>query len=312
MKWHPFAEKFPLIQGEEWESFKASIRKTRGNTVAIIYRITTDGEKQGIDGRNRFLACEELCIKPRMEEEIIDDDEVRDYILARNVHRRHMSIELRREIVAELHDEGKSIREIAETIGTSKSTVERDLSVPHGTPEEGKKKEPKVKKATSILLCKFCARRKEIGRPIIEDCPDCRVLRNDTKKQEKVNAAREAAADPLQELYDDNENPVPAALRPAFADVQLYIDAARALETAAKQVEELEKSAGYVMGNKRLNEGESENVDRVIFSTMARTGAAKIRSMRPAIIHDNCPGDACAACKGKGFFSAGETTDEPE
>lgn len=155
-------------------------------------------------------------------------------------------------------------------------------------------------------------RRKEIGRPIIEDCPDCRVLRAETKQQEKIEAARESAADPLQEIYDDDENPVPGNLRPAFADTQLYIDAARSLEVAAKQVEMLEKSDGYLMGNKRLNPGESESVSREVFSTMARTAALKIRSMRPARVHQDCPGKTCEQCRGKGYFTAGETPDAPE
>jgi ParB-like chromosome segregation protein Spo0J len=137
--WHPFAEKFPPLAGEEWEAFKASIRRTRGNRVPVIYRMK-DGKAEGIDGRNRYRACEELGLTCRMEEELLDDDKVKEFILDRNVHRRHLTPELRRELVAELRADGKSVRGIAEALGVGKSTVERDLRthqetpVPNGTP----------------------------------------------------------------------------------------------------------------------------------------------------------------------------------
>lgn len=131
--WHPFAERFPRIEGAEWEAFKASIAKTKGNRVPVTYRMV-GGKAEGLDGRNRLLACEELGIPCRMEEEIVPDAEVKDYILARNVHRRHLSAELRRELVAELRQDGKSERSIAESLGVSKATVHRDLG-PGGSNE---------------------------------------------------------------------------------------------------------------------------------------------------------------------------------
>jgi hypothetical protein len=85
------------------------------------------GRKQGLDGRNRYRACQELGIKPRMVEVILGDAEVKDYIIRRNIYRRHLTPALRREIVGELRQEGKSTRQIAGMIGTSEGTVRNDL-----------------------------------------------------------------------------------------------------------------------------------------------------------------------------------------
>ena len=61
MDFHPFAERFPLIQGDEWEAFKASVRHTKGNEEAVTYRMA-DGKKQGLDGRNRAIMAPVLDV----------------------------------------------------------------------------------------------------------------------------------------------------------------------------------------------------------------------------------------------------------
>lgn len=127
ISWHPFAERFPLLEGDEWKTFLESIKKSKGNRQPVSFR-TVNGKKQGLDGRNREKACEELGLKCRYFEEIVDDDEVKEFILDANIHRRHMTAEMRRDIVAELRADGKSTRAIAAAVGVSHSTVQSDLS----------------------------------------------------------------------------------------------------------------------------------------------------------------------------------------
>jgi transposase len=152
MEWHPFAAKFPLLEGEEWKAFKESIRKTKGNEVPVVYRLV-EGNKQGIDGRNRERACLELKLECNYEKRFFDDEaKIRDYIIRRNVHRRHMSKELRQEIVGELRADGQSTRQIAEKLGVSQSTIANDLnsteqncSVETVVGKDGKKRKAKAR-----------------------------------------------------------------------------------------------------------------------------------------------------------------------
>jgi hypothetical protein len=127
LEWHPFAEKFPLLEGAEWEAFKASIKATGGNEQRITYRLA-NGRKEGLDGRNRYRACQELGIEPLMEMVFLNDAEVKEYITRRNIYRRHLTPEQRRGIVADLRSERKTTREIAEIVGVNQSTVARDLA----------------------------------------------------------------------------------------------------------------------------------------------------------------------------------------
>jgi hypothetical protein len=126
MEWHPLAREFPIMEGAEWDAFKNSIARTRGVLQAITYRVVK-GVKQGLDGRQRELACEQLGIAPRYEKLIMADDEVEEYIIAKNVLRRHMTMELRLKLVEILRGKSRSIRQIAGMLGVSIMTVERDL-----------------------------------------------------------------------------------------------------------------------------------------------------------------------------------------
>src|SRR5262245_41600943 len=119
MDWHPFVEKFPLLEGAEWEAFKAGVKKTGGvKKNRPKYRVLPDGTKQGLDSRNRYRACKELGIKCDLEKVTVPDDEVIEFILRHNVRRRHMTAELRERLVIELKHEGESNRTIASTLGT--------------------------------------------------------------------------------------------------------------------------------------------------------------------------------------------------
>ncbi len=178
MDWHPFAMKFPLLTGDDWESFLASIKRTKGNSVPVAYRMV-EKEKQGLDGRNRMKACDELGLKCKMEKVDISDDEAKEFILDRNVHRRHMTRELRQEIVAELRADGKSVREIASSVGVSPATVHADLSTPgvqNRTPETVTGLDGKTYPA--VKGCPLCGGKKVIPSGPNEDdemiaCPKC-------------------------------------------------------------------------------------------------------------------------------------------
>jgi len=85
---HPFADKFPLIEGEEFEELVADI-KEHGLREPVL--LSYDG-KQLIDGRNRYRACEAAGCTPRFKRLESDYTEARmlDLIVSLNVERRHL------------------------------------------------------------------------------------------------------------------------------------------------------------------------------------------------------------------------------
>ena len=139
MQWNPYAEEHPLLKDSDpqaWLGFKAGIKKTGGcKDDPVKYRVLDDGSMQGLDGRNRYVACKELGLKCEMKKVTVPDDEVEEYIDRKNRHRRHEPREVvenraaeRRERVAKARAEGKSIRAIAAEQGFSLTTIQRDIA----------------------------------------------------------------------------------------------------------------------------------------------------------------------------------------
>jgi transposase-like protein len=127
MKCHPFASKFPIPEGAEWDTFVVSIKATRGNKDnPILYRMV-DGQPQLLDGRCREKACKQLGIKPTYKRVQVADEEVVPFIIRQNITRRHLTPELRRQLVAELRSAGGSERQIAGTLNISPATAHRDI-----------------------------------------------------------------------------------------------------------------------------------------------------------------------------------------
>ncbi len=208
LTWHPLAEKFPLLEGDELESLKASIRSTKGvDEQPVLYRMK-DGKPQGLDGRNRHRACKELKIKCKMKRVSVPDEEVRDFIFRRNLHRRHLTVELRKALVAELLAEGESTRTIAEALGVSKTTVQnvkeeiQESGGQNCTPEtvtgsDGKSyppTKPPRKPKQHELIPELAAR---IGFSVTPKLAE-RMKLLDTADQESVNASIEMKMNPLK------------------------------------------------------------------------------------------------------------------
>lgn len=83
MKYHPLAEIFPLIEGDEFNALVDDIR-TNGLRQPI-----TQYHGEILDGRNRWRACVEAKIKPRFDTYTGDDP--LGFVISTNIHRRQMS-----------------------------------------------------------------------------------------------------------------------------------------------------------------------------------------------------------------------------
>lgn len=126
MIWHPYAETFPQLAGDELFAFEADLMASGGNRDPVTFRILEDGTRQYLDGRNRAAVCRSLGLFLTELQVYLNDDEVVGYIDSKNVHRRHLSSDWRRQRVAELTAEGQSTRAIAGQLGVANSTVFRD------------------------------------------------------------------------------------------------------------------------------------------------------------------------------------------
>ena len=78
-----------------------------------------------LDGNNRYRACELVKIVPKFAEFTGDDAAARNYVISANIHRRHLSPDQRREIIAMLlkDNPAQSNRQVAETAKASHVTV---------------------------------------------------------------------------------------------------------------------------------------------------------------------------------------------
>jgi hypothetical protein len=99
LPFHPLADLFPLMEGDEFDALVADI-KARGLIERII---VYDGAI--LDGRNRYRACLEAGVEPTIQRHEKGGLELQDpvaWVISRNIHRRHLTAEQKRELVAKL------------------------------------------------------------------------------------------------------------------------------------------------------------------------------------------------------------------
>lgn len=104
-------------------ALRASIKR-----FGVLAEVHVDQHGRIIDGHHRVRIAEELGLGHRTKVVHVKDDEhARELALTLNADRRQLGEDERKELVAALRVEGHSVRAIAGALGTSKSTVDRDL-----------------------------------------------------------------------------------------------------------------------------------------------------------------------------------------
>jgi len=96
MKFHPLAEIFPLIEGDEFSALVEDIRSNGLRQPITRYQGAI------LDGRNRWRACVEAKIKPRFE--TYSGDNPIGFVISSNVHRRQMNASQRAMAAERLHN----------------------------------------------------------------------------------------------------------------------------------------------------------------------------------------------------------------
>jgi ParB-like chromosome segregation protein Spo0J len=164
LKFHPIADIFPLMEGADFDALVADIKANGLNEDIVLY----DG--MILDGRNRYRACLAAGWYPaQIDQRLLVGDSMLDadrwiddpaaYVISANIHRRHLTAEDKRVIIAKLLEAQpeKSDRQIAgtvktdhKTVGTVRAELEGRGEIPHveaRTDTKGRKQPAKKAKA---------------------------------------------------------------------------------------------------------------------------------------------------------------------
>lgn len=114
MKVHPIANLLPMIDGAAWPEFVNSLREK-----GLIDPIVTH-EGMILDGRNRYRACVVLGIEPRFS--TYKGDDPLGFVIASNVHRRHLTTAQRAAIAAEVANMENGTNQYAAKVGVQNCT----------------------------------------------------------------------------------------------------------------------------------------------------------------------------------------------
>src|SRR5262249_36300618 len=119
---HPYADIFPLLEGEEFNALVEDIR-AKGQLVPIV---THEGKI--LDGRNRYRACIEAGIEPRLAP--YEGDDPLSYIVSLNLERRHLNESQRAMVAAKLATMGQGARtDLAQICAMSQSDAAERTNV---------------------------------------------------------------------------------------------------------------------------------------------------------------------------------------
>jgi ParB-like chromosome segregation protein Spo0J len=150
---HPLADLFPLMQGEDFTALVADIRRHGLRESIILY------EDKILDGRNRYRACIEAGVDPTYPKRFAGAraDAVA-FVISANIRRRHLTPIQKRDLIAKLLKASpeKSDRQIAKTVGVDNKTVAAVRSreeIPHVDKRIDSKgrKQPATKPARQLI-----------------------------------------------------------------------------------------------------------------------------------------------------------------
>jgi len=131
---HPFANAFPLMNGDEFEKFVADIKRTKGPLEPIMLY-----QGKVLDGRNRYRSCLRLKIKPPFVEFKGDDAAAYAFVISKNIHRRHLSNKQKRDLIAKLlkanpersnNATAKVVKVDDKTVGAVRAEMEATSEIP--------------------------------------------------------------------------------------------------------------------------------------------------------------------------------------
>lgn len=216
---HPFADAFPLIEGEEFEELVNDI-KTHGLRQPIVLN---HDRTVLIDGRNRYRACMAAGVDPVFETlpERYTEAMILDYIVSANVERRHLNAGQRALIALEYEKAFAAATKAAETqrkittpsnqYSTNSSATVADLPQSQPEPERERKSRERAAKLVGVS-----GRAVQQAKAILRDTPDLadKVRRGEIALDAADKQRRQrVAALPKPEPIPTKPSPVMLTLR---------------------------------------------------------------------------------------------------
>lgn len=137
MEFHPYAELFPLLDGDDFEKLKADIAE---NGLQQPVLLSSDGRIA--DGRNRYRACYELGIDPDYITHRGDDASLLKRVISLNLHRRHLTAGQRAMLALEIKPIFEAQALENKRVGAEKARQHKDGLIPDNCPESTEETEP--------------------------------------------------------------------------------------------------------------------------------------------------------------------------
>src|SRR5262245_22511968 len=137
LEFHPLADIFPLLDGQDFAELVADIREHGLHEAIVLY------EDKILDGRNRYRACLEAGVEPIFT--VYSGDDPVAYVVSLNLRRRHLNESQRAMVAAKLATlkdgqradlvEGLPIGRASELLNVGERSVARAREVQeYGTP----------------------------------------------------------------------------------------------------------------------------------------------------------------------------------
>lgn len=137
LPYHPYADLFPLMEGDEYDSLVSDIRSN-----GLLYPIVLLSG-QILDGRNRYRACLDAVVSPRTEN-YTGQEKPLDYVISANLKRRHLDESQRAMISVKIAEV------VASDVGSAKIGGKRPIETT-GRIEEKPRRNPHLEAAAKVM-----------------------------------------------------------------------------------------------------------------------------------------------------------------
>ena len=127
-----YSHLLPPLTPDEYAELKADIQEHGMLVPVLLSQTGQDRHYHVLDGQHRLRIAAELGLKwmdfPKEMRNLLTEEQRAELALNLNLHRRHLTMDQRRDLALKFRREGQSYRQIAETLGTSEATARRAVA----------------------------------------------------------------------------------------------------------------------------------------------------------------------------------------